>query len=129
MPGDKESRAELSWDVLFLGEHHMTGWDFFPFTLKATIKKEGWSRGLNCAHSKNSWHIFQSVLKIQMFALGKKKNHFRTEIRRIRCEMSQGNSLTSVRKRLCVLHGPIKTCAVLNIAPPDMQNCLLLICF
>lgn len=64
-----------------------------------------------------------------MSALKKKDNNFRTEIRRICCEMSQGNSLTSVRKRLCALRGPIKTCAVLNIAPPDIQNCLLLICF
>jgi len=45
MPGEKESRAELSWGVMFLGEHHMTDWDFFPFTLQAAIKKGGWSRG------------------------------------------------------------------------------------
>lgn len=77
MPGDKESRAELSWDVLFLRKHHMTGWDFFPFTLQAAIKKGGWSRGAgggaNCAHSKKSWHLFQSILKIQLSALGGKK--------------------------------------------------------
>lgn len=41
MLGIREARTELSWDVLFLKEHHMTGNDFLPFTLQADIKKEG----------------------------------------------------------------------------------------
>lgn len=38
MPDNKESRAEISWDGLFLRELHMTGGCFFPFTFQAARK-------------------------------------------------------------------------------------------